>query len=89
MNTTKEFALTYLGSKFGEAGSCSDTGAAFCHESIKATNDGFIPYAVHLEYDDNNVAPLMIWINDDLPSELLYQVYGYAAMNSIPIINLK
>ena len=89
MNSTVAFGLSYLGSVFGEAGSVGLDGegktariAAYSHTDIPANSDGTIPYAAALSWDDNSVS---MYICDDLPTELFYQLYGYATINNIEI----
>ena len=70
MNTTRIFALTYLGSIFGEAQAVdTDGSAAFWHESTELD--------VAVLYDDT------MKINPDLPTAIYHQLVGYCAINNI------
>ncbi len=79
--STKGFALSYLGSIFGEATGSGLDGElfAFSHKDIPANDDGSIPHAVSV---DNTG----IFINDDVPEPLFYQLRGYCLVHGIPII---
>lgn len=81
------FAITYFASILGEATSIgADSGTvAFSHPSIPRNDDGTVPYAafVHTDYGHNlkNFAEL----NDNLPSDIYYQLIGYCYLNNIPV----
>ena len=74
--STKLFALTYLGSVFGEASTVfrSGTGVAFCQ--FKHGSD----YVVKLT--DNG-----IWISDDIPQDRYYQLIGYCKIHGVPVLD--
>lgn len=78
VSTKDIFAISYLSSVFGECGSIGldDMCVAFTHESVKANPDGTIPYACY--YQDGTIG-----VHMDLPQDLYYQLWGYAAIHEL------